>query len=376
MEERRKSKANIDNCRTRNQKANAMKQYNIADRKVKKSCRRNKRKWISDKAYKAEEATSKQDKKTLYRITKNLSERRRQIIKRWYKYTVNCRSCLTVECWRFYQESYPTLRARSTRLEAKMAPMTLVLMVCVAGVFAVPTAAPTPAAKGKYEHLTLPINERGTKFNEEVDVNHDGKVVIFEVPDHNTVSNSMVMLDFNTRKMMTLYAKREECLLSDMPEDMAQFEQVEEGLKMVADPNVNTRITSTRSVETVDIVVRDQLHDRSSLGPEMQEMCAKFEIHTLEAIGEDVEIEIEEEKEKSELDRLFGRSSRVRRRTVELKCTPPEFKYRCSLKTDSCIYYYTCNAIANRPGQVPTAAQCTDNHLYHSDAWQCTPFCP
>eukprot|EP00058_Branchiostoma_floridae_P013519 XP_002599007.1 hypothetical protein BRAFLDRAFT_122463 [Branchiostoma floridae] len=253
-----------------------------------------------------------------------------------------------------------------------MALMTLVLLVCVAGVFAVPTAVPTPAAKGKYEHLTLPINERGTKFNEEVDVNHDSKIVIFEVPDHNTVSNSMVMLDFNTRKMMTLYAKREECLLSDMPEDMAPFEQVEEGLKMVADPNVDTRITSTKSVETFDIVMRDQLHDRSSLGPEMQEMCAKFEIHTLEAIGEDVEIV--EEKEKSELERFLGRSSRVRRLT--LNCPPDQFKWQCSLQTNSCIYYHTCDGIANHPGLPPTAAQCIKEHIFHSDAWQCQPFCP
>ncbi|XP_078615855.1 uncharacterized protein LOC144884420 [Branchiostoma floridae x Branchiostoma japonicum] len=256
-----------------------------------------------------------------------------------------------------------------------MALMTLVLMACAAGVFAVPTALPTPPAGGKYEHLTLPINERGTRFNEEVDVNHDGKVVIFEVPDHNTVSNSMVMLDFNTRKMMTLFAKREECLLSDMPEDMAPFEQVEEGLKMVADPNIETRITSTRSLETFNIVVRDQLYDRSSLGPEMQEMCAKFEIHTLEAIGEDVEIEIEEEKEKSELDRLLGRSSRVRRQ-ITIYCPPNAWKYRCNLKTNSCIYVYTCNGIAGRPGQAPTYAQCTNNHEFTGTAWECTPYCP
>eukprot|EP00058_Branchiostoma_floridae_P021795 XP_002607285.1 hypothetical protein BRAFLDRAFT_88234 [Branchiostoma floridae] len=32
-----------------------------------------------------------------------------------------------------------------------MALMTVVLVVCVAGAFAVPTAVPTPAAKGKYE---------------------------------------------------------------------------------------------------------------------------------------------------------------------------------------------------------------------------------
>ncbi|KAI8500370.1 hypothetical protein Bbelb_219360 [Branchiostoma belcheri] len=50
-------------------------------RNVKRSCRRDKRKWISDIATEAEEAASKQDMKTLYRITQTLSGRRRQINK-------------------------------------------------------------------------------------------------------------------------------------------------------------------------------------------------------------------------------------------------------------------------------------------------------
>ncbi|XP_078663299.1 uncharacterized protein LOC144906655 [Branchiostoma floridae x Branchiostoma belcheri] len=81
VEERRNLKAKIDNSRTRNQKDTAMKLYNNADRNVKRSCRRDKRKWISDIATEAEEAASKQDMKTLYRITQTLSGRRRQINK-------------------------------------------------------------------------------------------------------------------------------------------------------------------------------------------------------------------------------------------------------------------------------------------------------
>ncbi|XP_073670704.1 uncharacterized protein [Paramisgurnus dabryanus] len=81
VKERRSLKANIDNSRTRNQKANAMKLYNEADRKVKRNCRRDKRKWILSLATEAEEAASKHDMKTLYKITKTLGGRRRQINK-------------------------------------------------------------------------------------------------------------------------------------------------------------------------------------------------------------------------------------------------------------------------------------------------------
>ncbi|KAI8514967.1 hypothetical protein Bbelb_075580 [Branchiostoma belcheri] len=81
VEERRTLKADIDNSRTRNQKANAMKAYNAADRRVKRSCRKDKRRWFSDIAAEAEVAASKQDMKTLYKITKTLSGKRRQVNK-------------------------------------------------------------------------------------------------------------------------------------------------------------------------------------------------------------------------------------------------------------------------------------------------------
>ncbi|XP_078682179.1 uncharacterized protein LOC144916730 [Branchiostoma floridae x Branchiostoma belcheri] len=81
VEERRILKADIDNSRTRNQKAKAMKAYNAADRRVKRSCRKDKRKWFSNIAAEAEVAASKQDMKTLYKITKTLSVKQRQVNK-------------------------------------------------------------------------------------------------------------------------------------------------------------------------------------------------------------------------------------------------------------------------------------------------------
>ncbi|XP_035697117.1 uncharacterized protein LOC118430373 [Branchiostoma floridae] len=250
--------------------------------------------------------------------------------------------------------------------------MTLVILACVAGAFAVPAAAPAPEAKEKYEHLTLPINERGTKFDEEVDVDHDGKTLRFHVPDHNTVSDSKVVFDFKNRKVMTLFEKSQgkHCLLSDMPEDMASFESVEEGLKLVADPSVPTKIVRKTSVETNKRVLLDQVYDRSSLSPEMQEMCAGHEIHSVEEIGDEPEVKEGE----PESDGADGGSTRVRRQ-LTITCPPPQWHWSCTLITNSCIYYFTCSGTGN-PGQPPSYYTCTDNHLYSGMGWECTPFCP
>ncbi|XP_019637272.1 PREDICTED: neuroendocrine convertase 1-like [Branchiostoma belcheri] len=251
---------------------------------------------------------------------------------------------------------------------ATMTMMTLVVLACVAGVFAVPTAAPAPAADGKYKHLTLPINERGTKFNEEADVDHDDKIVLFTVPDHNTVSNSKVMLDYNNRKVMTLFEKRKQCLLSDMPESMPSFERVEEGLNLVADPDVPTKIVRKTSEETNRRVLLDPVYDRTGLSEEMQKMCRDYEIHRVEEIGEEPEIE------EGESDAKTG-TSRVRRQLV-INCPPFQWRWRCTLRTNSCIYYYTCDSTPGRPGQPPSSYACTNNHLYSGMGWQCEPFCP
>lgn len=251
---------------------------------------------------------------------------------------------------------------------ATMTLTSLVMMACVAGVFAVPAAAPAPAAEEKYKHLTLPINERGTKFNEEVDVDEADKIVKFHVPDHNTVSDSNVMLDFNNRKVMTLFKERKQCLLSDMPESMASFESVKEGMELVANPDTPTKIVRTTSEETNRRVLLDPVYDRSSLSAEMQKMCRDYEIHRVEEIGEEPEIE----EAKSGAD---GGSSRVRRTTIVVNCPPFQWRWRCTLRTSSCIYYYTCSS-TSQPGAPPSYYQCTNNHLYSGMGWQCEPFCP
>ncbi|XP_035672677.1 uncharacterized protein LOC118413416 [Branchiostoma floridae] len=248
--------------------------------------------------------------------------------------------------------------------------MTLAMLAGLAGVFALPTGSSAEATEEKYEHFTLPINERGTKFNEEADVDHEDKIVVFSVPDHNTVSNSKVMLDFINRKVMTLFVDKNQCLLSDMSPDMAPFERVEEGLKLVSDPDVPTRIVRKTSEETNRRVLLDQVWDRSFLSPEMQKMCAGAEIHRVEEIGEDPEIE----EGQSESDGGEAGASRVRR--LVINCPPNMWMWRCTLRTNSCVYYYTCNSVPGQPGAAPDHHRCTNNHLFSGSAWQCTPFCP
>ncbi|XP_078577213.1 uncharacterized protein LOC144862531 [Branchiostoma floridae x Branchiostoma japonicum] len=248
--------------------------------------------------------------------------------------------------------------------------MTLAMLAGLAEVFAVPTGSSATGTEEKYEHFTLPINERGTKFNEEADVDHEDKIVVFSVPDHNTVSNSKVMLDYNNRVMMTLFVDKNQCLLSDMSPDMTPFERVEEGLKLVSDPDVPTRIVRKTSEETNRRVLLDQVWDRSFLNPEMQKMCAGAEIHRVEEIGGEPVIE----EGQSESDDGETGASRVRR--LVINCPPFMWMWRCTLRTSSCIYYYTCDSVPGRPGMPPGSYQCTNNHIFSGSAWACTPFCP
>jgi hypothetical protein len=76
VEERRTLKQQIGSAKTRLQKQRAQEEYNHMNREVKKSARKDKRDLVDRLATEAEEATEKQDMKTLHDITRQLSGRR------------------------------------------------------------------------------------------------------------------------------------------------------------------------------------------------------------------------------------------------------------------------------------------------------------
>ena len=73
IDERKKAKAERDRAKTRDEEKRRDDNYRMLDRKVKRKCRRDKRAWIEKKGTEAEEAASRNDAKTLYRIVRELT---------------------------------------------------------------------------------------------------------------------------------------------------------------------------------------------------------------------------------------------------------------------------------------------------------------
>lgn len=76
VEKRRELKANMEAAKTINQKLATARAYNIKNKEVKRSCRRDKRKRIDDIALEAEEAAEQRDIKKVYDTTRLLSRKR------------------------------------------------------------------------------------------------------------------------------------------------------------------------------------------------------------------------------------------------------------------------------------------------------------
>jgi hypothetical protein len=72
---RKQIKSKINTSKTRQQKALAQAEYMEADKIVKRSVQRDRRKWADELAQKAEEAARRNDMKELYSITKTLSKK-------------------------------------------------------------------------------------------------------------------------------------------------------------------------------------------------------------------------------------------------------------------------------------------------------------
>jgi len=75
IELRTKAKNTLNMARTRKQRRDASKRYQELNREVKRGCRRDKRVYVESEAERAEEAGKRGNMKTLYEITRRLSER-------------------------------------------------------------------------------------------------------------------------------------------------------------------------------------------------------------------------------------------------------------------------------------------------------------
>ena len=75
IEERRAKKDTLNKCKTRARKAAAHKEYELANKEVKKSARHDKRNYIEALAQEAEDAAGKNNLKELYMTTKKLAGR-------------------------------------------------------------------------------------------------------------------------------------------------------------------------------------------------------------------------------------------------------------------------------------------------------------
>lgn len=73
VNERRAIKEKLMNATTRQEKKTIQDLYSTKDKEVKKSCKQDKRKYVEQLAEEAESACGKDDIKTLYNITRQLS---------------------------------------------------------------------------------------------------------------------------------------------------------------------------------------------------------------------------------------------------------------------------------------------------------------
>ncbi|XP_078658133.1 uncharacterized protein LOC144903634 [Branchiostoma floridae x Branchiostoma belcheri] len=241
------------------------------------------------------------------------------------------------------------------------------LLFSVLAVLSTGHAAPTCTCEEKasaVQKYSVQINEEGTIFNQVADVDRENQIVVFHVPQHNTVSANQVMLDYNTRLMMTLYTDVNACFLSTMPDNIPAIDKLEEGLSDMANPQTRSTILKKRNEETYQRATPEPVTDRSMLGDQMAQMCAKYPVYNTDVVPE---ASIEQDG-----GNKTARSWKVDE--VTLTCPPTMFMYRCELRS-SCIYVYYCDG-TGLPGQVPTAAQCDVMHDFTSTAWQCVPFCP
>ncbi|XP_035699534.1 uncharacterized protein LOC118432115 isoform X2 [Branchiostoma floridae] len=234
------------------------------------------------------------------------------------------------------------------------------LLLSILAVLSTVHAAPTCTCEEKASSTQYTVQN-----NEVIDVDRENQIVLFHVPQHNIWSDNQIMLDYNTGLMMTLYTELNACFLSTMPDNIPAIDKLEEGLSDMVNPQTRSTILKKRKEETYQRAAPQPVRDRSMLGDQMAQMCAKFPVYNTE-VAPEASIE---QVSGTKTPRSWGSPARF-------SCHPMNFMYRCELRSPcTCINVYHCGR-TDSPYEVPTAAQCNVTHDFTATAWQCVPYCP
>lgn len=212
--------------------------------------------------------------------------------------------------------------------------------------------------KDSVEKFKLHISEKGTQFNEKINIDEKKDAEYFKVPSHNGLSESDNMYDFKMNITVSRVKKDRVCYITPLPPDLPRPNVLSKGLKTLSRKPPTHQIEKTIQQWRVGNRV-----DKSTLRQEVRDFCGQFPIYRLEPFTADTVS-------------VAGRTRRDIRDfplcdNLIPACNPNRWIFSCKIRTSRCVYYVKCKL--DIQGKLVSCSTLT-KHLYTSIVC-CSPRC-
>ncbi|XP_031552027.1 uncharacterized protein LOC116289270, partial [Actinia tenebrosa] len=131
--------------------------------------------------------------------------------------------------------------------------------------------------KESAEKFKLHISEKGSKFDEKIDIDEKKEIEYFRVPSHNGLSESDNLYDFKMNITVSRDKKDRVCYITPLPADLPRPNVLSKGLKKVSNRPSSHKIEKTIQQWRVGARV-----DKRTLRQAVRDFCGQFPIYRLE----------------------------------------------------------------------------------------------
>lgn len=207
-------------------------------------------------------------------------------------------------------------------------------------------------AFGEADHYKMAIQEKGTPFSEDIDIDETQDVEVFRVPAHNDVEGADFYHDFKLRLSVTRVPSRKVCYISEMDSSLSSPGKLKMDLDRAASQQGNLPVTTKSTL----VIVKGPAN-RLLLTKDILDFCGSLPIYHTEhydnsTTGNDESVVVPRRQKRLVIDEFKSCLQTQGRNMFEYVnaggCNTPALEHtwqiRCKLMHSrrSCFYYVTC----------------------------------
>lgn len=154
------------------------------------------------------------------------------------------------------------------------------ILAILLGIVVVLHQIPEGASKESYQ---LSINERGTPFNETIEIDDMENTVLYKVPSHNEIKKTDVLVDYENGHFVTKIFDEEVCYVKVFPTvGLQSIEETRKNLKIIQHLRTQSRNTSIPVEKVTSIMKIIREIPREELSTKVLHFCGNVSMYLVE----------------------------------------------------------------------------------------------